>query len=111
MKQRYINTKFWDDEYIAKLSPEEKLLFLYFISNTLTNIVGIYEIMMRRIIFDTGLDQIKITKILKKFSNDNKLFYSDCWIIIVNLYKHQARNEKIEKGARSEEHTSELQSH
>ena len=28
-KQRYINTKFWTDDYIADLSPKEKLLYIY----------------------------------------------------------------------------------
>ena len=42
MKQRYINTKFWDDNYVIQLDPSEKLMFIYFITNPLTNICGIY---------------------------------------------------------------------
>jgi len=43
-KNRYINTKFWDDPFIAELSIKEKLLYLYLITNPLTNAAGIYEI-------------------------------------------------------------------
>ena len=32
-KKRWINTKFWDDEYITELESIEKLLFLYFLTN------------------------------------------------------------------------------
>ena len=41
-KFRLINTKFWDDSYVAKLSTSEKLLFIYFISNPLTTVAGVY---------------------------------------------------------------------
>ena len=41
-KHRYIKTKFWDDSYIIELNPHEKLLFLYLITNPLTNIAGVY---------------------------------------------------------------------
>jgi len=37
-KKRYISTKFWDDEFIVNLDPIEKLLFMYFLTNPLTNV-------------------------------------------------------------------------
>ena len=52
-----VNTKFWDDTYIVTLDPIEKLLYLYFLTNPLTNICGIYEIQLRRVAFDTGIDK------------------------------------------------------
>ncbi len=53
-KQRIVNTKFWDDSYITRLTPTEKLLFLYLITNPLTNISGVYELPLKRVAFDTG---------------------------------------------------------
>ena len=42
-KQRSVDTCFWDDRYITQLDPSEKLLFLYLLTNTLTNICGVYQ--------------------------------------------------------------------
>ncbi len=97
--QRMINTKFWDDSYIMKLDPIEKLLFLYFITNPLTNISGIYEISLRRIAFDTGIDSEMIEKMLKRFEKENKIIYKNGWIRIVNFIKNQNQGSlDVQKG-------------
>jgi len=97
-KQRYVDTKFWDDNYIVERDPIEKLLYLYILTNTLTNILGIYEISIRRIAFDTGIDKDMVIKILERFEKDNKIKYSNGFIVIKNFVKHQANNPKINKG-------------
>ena len=89
MAFRMINTKFWDDNYIIELDPIEKLLFLYFMTNSLTNICGIYEISIKRMSMDTGVDDNMIVKLLSKFSNDGRIFYIDGWIYVKNFTKHQ----------------------
>jgi len=38
MTQRVINDSFWTDPYIEELTSDEKLIFLYLISNPLCNI-------------------------------------------------------------------------
>ena len=101
-KQRYVNTKFWDDRYIFNLKPIEKLLFLYFLTNPLTNISGIYEIQIKRIIFDTGMRQNIIFKILECFKRDKRIYYFDGWIVIKNFIKHQSLNEKVKIGITKE---------
>lgn len=98
-KKRYINTKFWDDNYIINLDPIEKLLFLYFLTNPLTDICGVYEIPLRRISFDTGIDKDMVLKILERFTADRKIFYiKNSWIYIKNFAKHQAVNDSVKKG-------------
>jgi len=42
--QRYISTSFWDDPWITSLDPSEKLLYLYLMTNTSTNISGVYKL-------------------------------------------------------------------
>lgn len=98
MKQRVINTKFWDDNYIINLDPIEKLLFLYFLTNPLTDICGIYEITIHKIAFDTGVNKDIISKILNRFSTDDKIYYIDGWIYVKNFSKHQADNPSVKKG-------------
>ena len=97
-KQRYVNTKFWDDSYIVNLDPLEKFLYLYCITNPLTNISGVYEIAIKRIALDTGIDKDMIVKLLNRFTDDNKVYYKDGWIVIRNFIKHQNyKNPKILK--------------
>jgi hypothetical protein len=93
-KQRYIDTQFWDDKYIVHLDPIEKLAFIYFITNPLTNIAGIYEITLRRIAFDTGIDENMVQKILERFEKDKKIYYIEGWIIICNFPKYQKYQER-----------------
>jgi hypothetical protein len=98
-KNRYVNTHFWDDKYIIELDAIEKLLFIYFLTNPLTNIAGIYEIQIKRIAFDTGIDREMILKILEQFEESKKIKYENGWIGIANFLKHQSiKNQKIRKG-------------
>ncbi len=99
-KNRYVNTGFWDDSWTAELSVKEKLLFLYLLTNPLTNMAGIYEISFRRIMFDTGLTKDDIRKALKGFERVRKVFYlEDCnYVILTNFLKHQKLNANMIKG-------------
>jgi len=91
-KSRLVNTKFWDDKYTCNLDPIEKLLFLYFLTNPLTNIIGIYEIEIRRVAFDTGIDKEMVMKIIDRFTKDDKIGYYDGYIVIKNFIKFQNEN-------------------
>ena len=97
-KQRIINTKFWDDSYIAGLTPLEKLVFLYLISNPLTNISGVYELPLKRAAFDVGLPHEEIDGIFRKFESEGKIARGGGWIGVTNFVKHQTLNPKIKIG-------------
>lgn len=97
-KQRIINTHFWDDSYIIELDPIEKLLFLYLLTNPLTDICGAYEINIRRIALDTGIDREMILKIVNRFESANKITYKDGWILIHNFVKNQSTNPSVLAG-------------
>jgi len=96
-KNRYVNTKFWTDNYISNLDPTEKLIFIYLLTNPLTNLSGIYEIQLKRIAFDTGIEKEMVDKILQRFEKDDKIAYYNGWIIIVHFMKHQKINPSIRK--------------
>lgn len=87
--QRYISTSFWDDSWIHKLDPSEKLMFLYLMTNPLTNIAGIYKLSMERIVFDTGFNDHTVKHILEKFEKAGKVIVVDEYIIIPTWPKHQ----------------------
>ena len=102
-KQRLVNTKFWTDTYSSKLDPIEKLMFLYFLTNPHTNISGIYELPLRNIAFDTGIDKDMVEKILERFAKDQKIHYIDGWVYIVNFVKNQNQgSSKVQTGINNE---------
>lgn len=89
-KQRYIKDSFWTDPYIEKLSPDYKLVFLWLLTNPLSNVAGVYEVRIKRMAYETGYDTEVIENILKKFVQDKKIIHLKEWIIVVNHTKHQA---------------------
>lgn len=97
-KQRMINTKFWTDTYVEKLDPIERLVFIYLLTNTNTNISGIYEITVKRVAFDVGLDISVATNILNRLESDGKIKRENGFIAIKNFIKHQAINPKVQAG-------------
>lgn len=98
-KTRHINTRFWDDDFIAGLDPQGKLLFLYFLSNPLTDLCGAYEITLRRVAFDTGLSPKKIAELLGCFEAAGKILFRNGWVLIRNFGKHQQGNSpNVKKG-------------
>lgn len=101
-KYRPIKTSFWQDDWIASLEAEEKLLFLYLLTNPHTNLCGIYMISIRYLAFETGLNEAKVLECLNRFSADDKVHYKDGWIKIVNHEKHQSNSPKIKQGIKRE---------
>lgn len=102
-KQRMIDTKFWDDNYASNLDPIEKLLFLYFLTNTSTNISGIYEIPLKKIAVETGIEKEMVSKILNRFTEDKKIFYENGWICLKNFVKNQnQKSPKVQVGIKNE---------
>jgi len=97
-KQRIINTKFWSDDYITNLKPLERYLFLYLLTNGHTAICGVYELPLRIMAFETGLDKEMLLKILARFTKEKKIFYlKECWIFVKNFIKHQSSESKTVK--------------
>ena len=97
-KRNCIETSFWDDVYIVELQTDEKLLFIYLLTNTLCHHSGIYEISLKRISFDTGLHLDRVIQILQKLEQDNKIKYQDGYIAIRNYILHHSLNPNMEKG-------------
>ena len=98
-KLRSVNTKIWDDPFIEDLPPEEKLLFIYFLTNPLTNILGVYEISIRRMSYDTGLEKETVIKALEGFETIGKVAYFESYLILPNFLKNQKLNANMKVGA------------
>lgn len=98
-KLRSLSTAFWSDPWIEELSPNEKLLFIYLVTNSKTNMLGIYEASVRKISFETGLQKEDVVNALKAFERVNKVKYSENYVIVKNYMKHQNYNTNMKKSA------------
>lgn len=94
-KQRSVNTRFWEDYYVSQLDPIEKLLFLYFITNSRTGLCGAYEIPLSMVAGETGVDRDMVRKIVDRFTAEDKIKYIDGHVIIKNYGKHIKPNPSI----------------
>lgn len=96
---RSVNTRFWEDPWVEDLTPSEKLLFLYLLTNKYANLAGVYEITVKRISFETGLPQETIRKGLERFAKDNKAYFvDDNYMFLPNWLKNQNLNSNMKKG-------------
>jgi hypothetical protein len=97
--KRYISTTFWDDEWVQSLDFTEKGLYLYLLTNSLTNIAGVYKLSERRIIYDTGLEKSIVEKTLEKFQKDGKAYRHGEYIVLPAWPHHQkCTNVNIQRG-------------
>lgn len=85
---RQIHTKIWKDGWFIELSDQEKLLFIYLFSNERASIAGLYELALRVICFETGLDKRTVEAALAKFSKAGKAHYENGIVWVVNLRKY-----------------------
>ena len=87
---RKLHTTLWTDPFVENLTQEQKLFYLYLITNTKTKQSGIYEITKKYMAFETGFSIKEITELITYFVNDGKILYSEITneIAIVNWVKH-----------------------
>jgi len=69
-------------------------MYLYLMTNPLTNIAGIYKITEKRIHDDTGYNIDMVQKIMKRFEQAKKAYREGEYIIIPTWPKHQKWREK-----------------
>ena len=93
-KQRYISTSIWDDDWFDSLSEREKLVYFYLLTNTRTNIAGVYQCTLKNMRLEIGLDREEAERIMGKFAADGKAFYFKDYIIVPKWLKHQKIGER-----------------
>ena len=97
-KQRYISSDFWTDSFVQDITNIDKLLFIYLFTNNHVDLCGIYEITLKTISFESGIDIKSVSKALEGFSAKKKVLYQNGWIKLVNFQKHLKTNPNIQKG-------------
>jgi hypothetical protein len=89
MITRIIYTEIWQDEFFADLIPEEKLLFIYYLTNDAVNIIHLYRCSVARVSADTGIDTPIILKAQEKFEKADKIFFNGGYIFLKNAHRFE----------------------
>jgi len=98
-KLRSVSTKIWSDTWFEDLTPNQKLLFIYLITNEKTNMLGIYEVSFKKISFETGIQRSEVEKAIKIFEEAGPVRYEHNHIILTKFLKHQNFNTNMKKSA------------
>lgn len=93
---RYLRTGFWQDDFIAELTPEEKYFYIYLMTNFKTTQCGIFKLVKRFVEAETGYNRETIDKLIKRFIDYGKILYCEETneIIILNWIKYNFVNSK-----------------
>lgn len=73
---RNVHMAFWTDAKIADYTPEQKLLFLYLLTNPHTNLCGCYEIAIKQIAFETGYTPAKVETLIDELQQKQVVYYN-----------------------------------
>ena len=85
---RQFHTKFWKDAWVIDLDPLDRYLFSYLFTNEQSSISGIYELPLKIIQNETGLELDFIKQSLSKFQEAKKIFYKDNIVWVVKMMQH-----------------------
>ena len=94
---KQIKIRIWQDNWFLSLNSEEKLMWLFLLTNQNCHISGLYELASPLVAPLTGIKEWE--KILLKFAKDEKIFFLDGWVYIKNYKKHQPIGENVKDNA------------
>lgn len=86
---RTVKMSFWTDPYIEELPTEGKLLYMYLFTCPHTNNLGVVETTMKRISYETGIDQKKVNTLLAEMERNGKIVRDGSYIWLTHFVKHQ----------------------
>lgn len=89
-KKRQIDSDIYHDTWFSELEALEQHFFMYLITNSHTNLIGVFEVTMRTMEFESRLKKKDIQKMLEKMNE--KVRYEDGFIVMRNAIKHQNYN-------------------
>ncbi|WP_017416624.1 DnaD domain-containing protein [Clostridium tunisiense] len=87
---RPVDIEFWQDEFILELSSEQKLTYIFLLTNRRTTQCGIYNIGLTIAQLELQFSEEKIMNHLKFFQEKGKLFYNhkNKEVMLLNWYKY-----------------------
>ena len=89
MQTRILHTEIWQDDFFVNLSPEEKLLFIYYLTNDSVNIIHLFKCNIQRTQADTGIDRGIIVEAQKKFEKAEKIYFKQGFVFLRNASRYE----------------------
>lgn len=91
MSYRTVKESFWTDPKIQQLSPDEKLLFLYCVTNPHSHYSGLYYLPITFMIEEIGMSQKTLNQCLANLESRLLIRYDKVTstIFVVKMFKHQ----------------------
>jgi hypothetical protein len=93
---KQIDMRFWQNDFVLGLTPEERYFYMYLVTNTMTTKCGIYKFNLKVAELETGYTADVIDKLLENFESYGKIAVSKSTkeIMIINWFKHNFKNNK-----------------
>ena len=94
---RTIDGEFWTDPAVKRLCPNDKLLFLYFITNPVARVSGLYCVALPIICHETKLTDKQARKGIVSLTKEQFIEYDEAGetVWVRNMLKHQSGNNRI----------------
>lgn len=86
---RTIRMSFWNNPFIEDMPPEQKLLYLYLFTSPNTNNLGVLSVTVRKIAFETGLDEDDVRDFLEDLAFDERIVMDSGDIWVCGFIRHQ----------------------
>ena len=87
---RQIHVQIWKDSWFLDLPSEHKLLFVYLFSNERASVSGIYDLSIKVMVFETGLEPGTIRAALATFAEADKVLCENGIVWVKNLRRYNA---------------------
>ena len=73
---RPVHVTFWQDpKVLEEMTPEDKLFYLYLITNPKTTQIGIYQITKKQMSFELGYSIESINALVDRYQNQRVMHY------------------------------------
>jgi hypothetical protein len=108
-KYQPIYSKAWSDPWFSELKPSAKLLFLYLLTSPLNTPTGIYQCLVSKMAFDTGLVRRQVTEGLADLAGHVEYDEGASLVWVVGAAKYWPKNEGVLKAMQRE--VGELKTH
>ena len=86
---RTIRMSFWNDPAIESLPPGDKLLYLYLFTCPHANNLGVLSVSVRKMAFETGLDEDAIRRGLAAFESSGRIMRDGGHVWVCGFIRHQ----------------------
>lgn len=99
---RNISMSFWtDSKVVDEFTPEDKYLYLYFMTNPHTNLCGCYEISIRQVANETGYNTDSAERLLKRLDQIHNVIRYNAptkELLVLNWFRYNwSASDKINK--------------